>query len=222
MDHDRLFKGLLKEFFAEFVDLFLPNVSAYLERKGIEFLDKEVFTDVTAGERHEVDLVAKALFRGATAYFLIHVENQATAREGFARRMFVYFARLHEKCGLPVYPVALLSFDSPLREEPAHYRVEFPDKTVLDFNFEVVQLHRLNWRDFLRNSSPVAAALMAKMRIAPEDRPRVKLECLRMIATLRLDPARSKLISSFVDSYLRLSEQEEQAYDTELGRVSPE
>ena len=34
---------------------------------------------------------------------------------------------------------------------------------------------------------------------------RVKLECLRLLATLRLDPARMQLISGFVDTYLRLS-----------------
>jgi hypothetical protein len=32
------------------------------------------------------------------------------------------------------------------------------------------------------------------MSIAPADRPRVMLECVRMIATLKLDPARQTLI----------------------------
>ena len=37
------------------------------------------------------------------------------------------------------------------------------------------------------------------------ERPRVKLECLRLLATLRLNPARMRLISGFVDTYLRPS-----------------
>jgi hypothetical protein len=41
--------------------------------------------------------------------------------------------------------------------------------------------------------------------MAIEDRPRVKLECLRLLATLRLNPARMRLISGFVDTYLRLN-----------------
>ena len=49
---------------------------------------------------------------------------------------------------------------------------------------------------------------MAKMRIAERDRPKVKLECLRLLATLKLDSARMRLISGFVDTYLRLSGQE--------------
>jgi hypothetical protein len=52
MDHDRLFKELLTTFFYEFVELLLPEVSAYLEAGSVVFLDKEVFTDVTAGARY--------------------------------------------------------------------------------------------------------------------------------------------------------------------------
>lgn len=87
---------------------------------------------------------------------------------------------------------------------------------------------------------------MAKMNIAPSDRPRVKSECLRLLATLRLAPARMQLISGlplcstggtpfgfasrlrretrlqrwthrtqvalFIDTYLRLTAQEEEIF----------
>ena len=47
MDHDRLFKELLSTFFLEFLDLFLPDVSAALDRSAaIVPMDKEIFTDV--------------------------------------------------------------------------------------------------------------------------------------------------------------------------------
>lgn len=222
IDHDRLFKELLTTFFVEFVELFLPDVSAYLDRESLEFLDKEVFADVTAGERHEADLVVKAAFRGQGAFFLVHVENQAKAQEGFAKRMFRYFARLHEKHDLPVYPIAVLSYDAPLRAEPDRYEVAFPGFIVNSFAFRVIQLNRLNWRDFVRQPNPVASALMAKMRIAPEDRPRVKLECLRLLASLRLDPARMQLISGFVDTYLRLNAAEKRQFQAELDSAVPQ
>jgi hypothetical protein len=51
-------------------------------------------------------------------------------------------------------------------------------------------LNRLDWRDFLRRENPVAAALMAKIKMQPGERKRVKYECLRLMATLRIDPAR--------------------------------
>ena len=123
--------------------------------------------------------------------------------------MFRYFARLYEKHGLPVYPVAVLSYDRPETPGPDGHEVVFPDLQVLAFRYRTIQLNRLSWRDFLERENPVAAALMAKMRIATKDRPKVKAACLRLLATLRLDPARMRLISGFVDTYLRLDAEED-------------
>jgi hypothetical protein len=135
--------------------------------------------------------------------------------------MFFYFARLHQIYRQPVYPIVIFSFDEPYRPEPSTYTVEFPDFKVVEFNFAAIQLNRLKWRDYLQHPNPVAAALMAKMSIAPADRPKVKAECLRLLATLRLDPARTELISGFVDTYLQLDSQEEQTFQAELGRLDP-
>lgn len=76
MDHDRLFKQLLRTFFGEFLDLLLPDVAAYVEPESFQFLDKELFTDLSSGERHEVDLLVRCRFRGRDAFLLIHVEPQ--------------------------------------------------------------------------------------------------------------------------------------------------
>ena len=57
------------------------------------------------------------------------------------------------------------------------------------------------------------------MQIAPQDRPKVKAECLRLLATLRLDPAKTQLISGFVDTYLRLNATEEQVFHSEIDRM---
>ncbi len=219
IDHDRLFKELLRTFFVEFVELFLPQVYAYLEPDGLVFLDKEIFTDVVAGERHTADLVVKARFRGQMSCFLIHTEPQASRRHRrgkFGVRMFDYFARLTALHRLPVYPVALLSYDFPRDLEPDVWRVEFPDKVVLEFRYTVIQLNRLPWRDCLRRDNPVAGALMAKMGIAELERVTVKKECLRMIARLKLDAARSRLLTGFVDTYLRLSGSEQERFSQEL------
>lgn len=219
IDHDRLFKELLSTFFIEFLELFFPEIIAYLEPNSLEPLDKEIFTDVTAGERYEADLIFKAKFRNQDSFFLIHTEHQASSQSDFGRRMFRYFARLYEKFAVPVYPVVLFSYDAPQRPETTSHRVEFPDKVVLDFNYSVIQLNRLNWRDFLQQENPIATALMAKMNIASVDRPRVKSECLRLLATLQLNPAKMQLISGFVDTYLRLNVEEEQIFQAEISRL---
>ncbi|MBD1921147.1 DUF4351 domain-containing protein [Microcoleus sp. FACHB-831] len=221
IDHDRLFKELLTTFFVEFLELFFPDVVAYLERDSIEFVDKEVFTDVTAGERYEADLVVKAKFQGQDSFFLIHIENQSRHELDFSQRMFRYFARLYEKFAIPVYPIAIFSYNRPKSQQPNFHQVGFPNKVVLQFNYDVIQLNRLNWRDFLQHQNPVASALMAKMNIDPQERRQVKLECLRLLATLRLDAARMQLISGFIDTYLRLSREEELLLRAEIASMEP-
>ena len=57
------------------------------------------------------------------------------------------------------------------------------------------------------------------MNIAPEERPQVKAECLRLLITLQLDPAKMQLISGFVDVYLNLNAQENQVFKATADRI---
>ncbi len=221
IDHDRLFKELLSTFFVEFLELFFPDVVQYLDHNSLVPMDKELFTDVTSGERYEADLVMRAQFRGQASQFLVHVEHQSSSQTDFNRRMFRYFARLHETHALPVYPIVVFSHDSPRRPEPDSYRVEFSDFLVLDFHYRVIQLNRLAWQDFVNQPNPVASALMAKMQMEPQERPTVKIECLQLLASLGLNPAQVQLISGFIDTYLKLSQTEQARFQAELDRIEP-
>ena len=217
-NHDRLSKELLRQFFLEFLQLFFPKMAAAIDPASLAFLDKELFTGPPANERFESDLVARARFFGIEAYFIILAEAHEQGQFDFNERMFWYFALLIHRHKLPVYPIALLSYHSS-RTAIGNYRVAFPDLQVLDFNFRVIQLKKLNWRDFLRNPNPVAAALMTKMGMTPEERPRVKLECLRMLVRLRLDRDKSRFISGFIDTYLRLSAEETLIFERETDTL---
>ncbi|MHC5674416.1 MAG: hypothetical protein ACYTXL_21100 [Nostoc sp.] len=95
-----------------------------------------MFTDVTSGEKKEIDLLAQCRFEQQDTCFLIHVENQSYTETAFAKRMFKYFARLYEKYDCAIYPVVIFSFDEPKRAESTNHSVRFPDLNVLDFNFK--------------------------------------------------------------------------------------
>ncbi|MBN3896465.1 MAG: DUF4351 domain-containing protein [Nostoc sp. NOS(2021)] len=221
IDHDRLFKELLSNFLPEFIELFFPDISAYLERDSIEFLPQEIFTDVTEGERKILDIVLQVSVRNQDTLFIIHTEHQSYSQTNFNQRMFTYFARLHEKYALPVYPIVIYSHDSPQTPEPNSYRIDFPNKRVLEFNYEVVQLNQLKWQDFVNQRNPVASALMAKMRIDVQERPTVKLMSLQLLANLGLNPAQIQLISGFIDTYLDLNAQEEIMFQEQLASIEP-
>ena len=220
IDHDRLFKELIQTFFWEFIELFLPEVLEYVETDTLTFLPEEIFTDVTSGDKRKIDLLAQVKWEGQDSYFLIHLENQAYNQKEFERRMFHYFARLDAKYLLPIFPIVIFSYDEPKRPEKSQYTVNFPNRKVLEFNYFSIQLNNLKWRNFLNQPNPVAAALMAKMDFQPQERVRVKLECLRMLVTLQLNPAKIELISGFIDTYLRLNTAEEQELNTELKQAN--
>jgi flagellar biosynthesis/type III secretory pathway protein FliH len=49
----------------------------------------------------------------------------------------------------------------------------------------------------------------------------VKAECLRLLVTLKLNPAKMQLISGFIDTYLRLNQIEEEKFAAEIGSLIP-
>ncbi len=218
VNHDQLFKELLRLFFGDFVDAFLPEAAQYLDKKSVQFLDKEILGLPQQGERHVVDLVAKCQFQGTPACFLVHIENQAQKQAEFAGRMFQYFSLLYQKHGLPVYPVVVFSHPSQAAERD-FLQISLPDLTVLQFRFKVIQLARLSWKDFLQQKNPAVCALMSKMGISKEERVRVKLECLRMLLTLKVDPVKQHFLGVFIDTYLRLNEAEALQFKAEAGKL---
>ncbi len=219
IDHDQNFKELISTFFLEFLELFLPEIASTIDPNSVTFLQQEYFADLVEGEEKIIDLLVEVKQAGRETTVLVHIEAQASSQANFNRRMFYYFARLHQRYVKDIYPIVVFSFDEPDRAEENTFRVEFPTRKVLEFSFESIQLNRLNWRDCVDRSNPVAAALMSKMKIAQKDRANVKVECLRLLVTLKPDPAKTRLISKFVDTYLRLDNQEEQMFQAEIDKL---
>lgn len=229
IDHDQLFKQLISTFFLEFLDLFVPELAVNIDRDNLEFLPQEYFTDLIEGDRRAMDLVVRINLRRrpnepevGKVWAIIDCEHQSSSEANFQRRMFFYFAQLHRQYLEPVYPIAIFSFDEPKRQEQDRYRVRLPGLDILEFNFLRIQLNQLNWRDFLKQKNPVAAALMSKMKIEKKERAKVKVECLRAIATLKLDPARVSILSGFVDTYLNLNNLEVVEFEREVASIKKE
>ncbi|HAU30875.1 MAG TPA: transposase, partial [Desulfotomaculum sp.] len=96
IDHDRLFKELLETFFTEFMELFFPEAYRTIEFTNLKFLQQEVFTDVTAGERHEADIIVETRLKKAPGLILVRVEPQAYVQKDFNESMVIYFSRFYE------------------------------------------------------------------------------------------------------------------------------
>ena len=218
IDHDRLFKELLETYFAEFMQIFFPAAAQAINLKQIKFLQQEIFTDVTAGEKHEVDILVETQLKDEPGLILIHVEPQAYAQKDFNERMFIYFSRLYEKYRRKILPVAIFSYDQE-RDEPDTFQIGFSFLEILRFQFYKLELKKLNWRHYIDSNNPAAAALLSKMGFKPGERVRVKLEFMRMLARLKQDPARTELLGGFFETYLKLNQEEEGQLYYELGKI---
>lgn len=223
IDHDRLFKELLQVFFEEFLILFFPKIHEKIDFAHAKFLDKEFVNDTSQRENKEIDVILETKFKGEDGLIIVHVEAQASYDSNFNKRMFVYFNRLFEKHqDKRIIPIALFSYDNKNKEEPNTFEMNFPFLDVLRFQYLTVELKKYNWRDFIRQDNPVAGALMSKMAYTEDEKIEVKKEFLRMLVRLELDPARNHLLTSFFDTYLKLTEEEEHILQEAVKNLDPE
>ena len=111
INHDQLFKELLTTFFVEFLELFFPSVLEYLDTDSIQFVDKELFTDLVGGEKKIMDIVALAKFQQQDYSFLVHIENESSSKTDFNQRLFRYFCSLFLRYNRPIYPIVLFSYE---------------------------------------------------------------------------------------------------------------
>ena len=212
IDHDQIFKRLIEAFFREFMELFCPTEAQLIDFSTVEFLREEHFTDVERGLRRRLDLVAKVgLKAGGEKFVLVHGEFEASRKEqDFPRRMFKYFCQLFQRYDTEIVPIAVFSDDARWRSPvPDHFELGLPGKTFVRFEFHLIKLKHLDYRQFLESNNPLAYALMAKMNYNRKRRVRLKADFLRLILACPVDRARRSLLVEFVETYLPLAGREQ-------------
>ena len=220
MGHDQRFKEFLQTFLQEFLRLFFPDIERALDFGKIEFLDKEVFTDLGDGSVRHADVVAKlATHDGEPELVLIHCEVQYRPEKDFGARMFEYYALLHARYRLPVYPIVVHlrgGLAGLTREE---YRVRLLGDEIVRFRYRNVELARLDVEEYRSGVGPVGAALAALMDTSrTQERAKLRASLLLQIVDSGLDEARQLLLGNLVTTYLELSEEEQRRYRKLVGR----
>ena len=216
-EHDQIFKTLIKEFFEEFMMLFLPDVGREIDFNRVEFLEQEFFTDINRGRKKLLDLVVKvALLNGEEEYILIHTEFESSKPDSrtFPKRMFKYFCQLFLRFGKPIIPIVVFTDDHKWRTMvPDSYTLEFNGREYLKYCYHSIKLKHYSWRDFLEHHNPLAYALMAKMDYSKSERVKLKADFLRLILQSEINPARQSILIDFVENYVRLNSKEQQLFE---------
>ncbi|MEF2966438.1 Rpn family recombination-promoting nuclease/putative transposase [Paenibacillus sp. M1] len=224
--HDEAFKKLLHTFFAEFIELFFPELHKLLDYRQTRFLMQEQLVDIVGEEKRTLDLLLETKYKQSDAFILLHLEPQSFRQQDFHERMFIYFGRLferHRKEHRLIIPIAIFTADDA-RNERNSLHMAIPGHEILHFQFLKVELRQSNWRRFVDSNNPVAAALLAKMGYNKGEEKEIRLSYLRMILQLRkkLDDARLALVMSIADLYFVPDPTEDEAMLRELTEQFPE
>lgn len=215
-DHDQRFKGLLREFLPEFVELFLPEFAPRFDFTGTEWLEQEVFLDPPGGDKRVLDVVAKVPTRapvpdpgGRTAdhsLVVLDVEIESPDRAAEVRpRMLWYYEALRHRHGLPVLPVCLflrvgldgLGWDA--------YEERLWNRALLRFEYAYIGLPALDGLAYFNGPSLLGLALSALMKLPATERARLKAEGLGRIAVSTANGAQKGLLAECFNNYLELA-----------------
>ena len=214
-DHDQRFKQLLREFFAEFLRLFFPEVADRLDLSAVEWLDQELFLDPPQGAKRRLDLVAKVPARdpiaaaraGEPAYrlALLHVEAETDATVPEMReRMLEYYWYLRRKHRLPVLPVVLYLRVGLDGIGVDTYVEEVWGAPVLAFTYRYIGLPGLDGEAYKDSANLLGVALSALMKIRSERRVEAAAEALDRVVQSTESPWRKFLLADCIQAYAPL------------------
>jgi hypothetical protein len=219
VNHDALFKMLLKRpaILKGFFEAFLPRAAQFVDFTHLQLVDKERIT-IDGGKRTG-DLLIRTRFRDGPAAFLIHLEHQAQPDSDLGRRMLEYWLLDWKEYNLPVYPIAVLSHKQKSPESHAPLEIHFPNKRVLQFDFDVVDLQRMDARSFVRFKNPAALALAARMNTEPQERTGLTCDFFLSLAGTPISREDQKLVAGFFSRYQPLTVSEALQLEKELGKL---
>jgi predicted transposase YdaD len=219
VNHDALFKMLLKRpaILKGFFEAFLPQVAQFIDFAHLQFVDKERIT--LDGRKRTGDLLVKTRFRETPAGFLIHLEHQAQLDSDLGRRLLEYWMLDWREYNLPVYPIAVLSYNQTGQDLHLPLEIRFPNKRVLQFDFDVIDLPRMEAHAFTRLKNPAALALAARMKVDQNRRTAMTRDFFLSLAGTAISREDQALVAGFFSSYQPLTARENLQLQLELGKV---
>lgn len=215
--HDLLFKRLLETFFTEFIEAFFPELYDEIDFKSMKFLSEEMVPGLHDKSDRRLDIVVEVIWKKTETIIVIHVEPQGYYQSDFNKRMFHYYSLLYRKVDKPIIPIAIFSYDEAW--DKADFKLQVGHFEVLKFKYLTLHLRKMNWHEFLHKENPVSAALLSKMGYTEKERIKVKIEFFRILTQLKIDLEKQDILVDFFQTYLKLSEEEEEIFVREVKKL---
>ncbi len=230
-DFDTAWKQAVEWFLEPFLSYFFPNVHEVVDwSRDYEFLDKElqkIMPEAMVG-RGTVDLLVKVWLKdGTDCWLLIHVEVQSQQDSNFARRMYEYNHRLHDRYGRMPVSLAILGDDSK-SWHPSQYHDGVLGCSVT-FKFVTAKLlkYRGKKKALAQDPNPFAAVTLAHLtaletRGDPAARLAGKLSLVRSLYSKGLDRERIARLFLLIEWLLQLSHAQQRKFEEEVAVIERE
>ncbi|MBO9570936.1 MAG: hypothetical protein J7497_01810 [Chitinophagaceae bacterium] len=222
--YDVLFKGILEDFFADFLRIIFPDADEIFDfSKGFSFLEQEL-GEITPTEQVKppkiVDKLAGVYLKeGDKVWVKVHVEVEGTAKQIFGRRMFRYFSRIFDKHE-PVISIAIFLEKRTKNNIPVYKYSGYGTK--VEFTFNSIYIAELDEIELSKSSNPFAKILLiAKLAIqkgnSVQDLFDKKKAIARQLLILGLDDKKTRSLLNFLKAYLYFDSKEiNNKFDAEI------
>jgi hypothetical protein len=220
MAHDQTFKTLLRGYFYDFLTLFFPEVARRIDPEDITFMDATDFTNQPEGDLRIADLAARVRsLEGLREVVIVHTEVESEPGAAFGYRMWEYNALLALREKQPVISIALFPFVAGNGIELARYTETILGQDYIKLEYWRIPLRGLRAEDYLEAEPLLGAVLASLMRPEAGSKVDLKVAIFARFRQGEMAPGTRALFFNFVQSYLRLSDEEY----AEFGRrLAPE
>ena len=167
-DFDGFWKDLIERFWRELLKSVLPTLYAVADlTKEPVFLDKELRDVMPLPDEQNAARFVDALLKiplkgGGEAWVLLHIEVQGPGGENLTSRMFGYLCLIYGHYGK--LPVALAILTAPRNNETTGVFEAAQHGTAIRYQFNTLELDKLDDGKLLASDNPFDLALYAARR----------------------------------------------------------
>lgn len=162
---DIIWKAVLEEVFEDLLRFIYPEADQVFDlTQPVDFLDKELSElypepEETNDNRFVDKLVRVRLRGGGRQWILCHVEVQKKNEKDFARRMFTYFYRVHDRYNCPITAIAIATgrYGHNL---PQSYIFESLG-TELRYKYNKICIRSFSDKELMANKNPFSLIVLA-------------------------------------------------------------
>ncbi len=161
ISQDLLWKGIIEDFFPQFMDFFYHDVVHQFDLDRADFLDQEfdqLFPEIEGHARRVDKLVKVPLHEGRDKWILIHIEVQGYYDKDFLHRMLTYAYRIFDRYGVLVEALVIFTDDRP-GFKPDHLELRALTSS-LSYQFRSYKLMEQSREELEASENPVAFALL--------------------------------------------------------------